>query len=384
VSVADNVRRIQERIAEACRPAGRKPEQVRLIAVSKTVEPARVIEAVQAGIADLGENWVQEAVEKHPLVTAVVERRARWHMIGHLQTNKVRKALSIFDVVQSLDSNRLAEELSRRAEQVGRRVGVLIEVNTSGEESKFGVTPDAADALVRSALRLDGLRLEGLMTIGPGLSVEEPERSRPCFRLLRELRDRLEQEHHISLPQLSMGMSSDFVVAIQEGATMLRIGTAIFGARETGHRFTPLDADGNKGDSRESARPVAKPATALSADEFARLVDESVRQLPAEFRAKIEQANITFEVQDRPEPEEARRVGAGRNELLGLYHGVPLGKRSVWQNRADPDRIIIYRRNVEAVVRSADEVRSLVREVVMHEIGHYFGLSEDELRAAME
>jgi hypothetical protein len=232
VSIADNLRRVRERIDDACRRAGRQPGDITLVAVSKTVEPARVVEAIRAGVTEFGENWVQEARPKRPAVEQLEPRPVRWHMIGHLQTNKVKKALEVFDLVQGVDSLRLAQAIDERASQLGRVVPVLLEVNTSGEASKFGVRPDELRALAESARALNHLRLEGLMTIGPGLSVEDPERSRPCFRLLRDLRGRLESELGLKLPKLSMGMSSDYSVAIQEDATMLRIGTGIFGARE--------------------------------------------------------------------------------------------------------------------------------------------------------
>jgi pyridoxal phosphate enzyme (YggS family) len=152
-------------------------------------------------------------------------------MIGHLQTNKVKKALEVFDFFQGVDSLHLAQELNRRAAQMNRMVEMLVEVNTSGEKSKFGCAPEQVSKLVGEMLNFKNLDLKGLMTIGPGLSVEDPETARPCFKLLRELRGRLESEFGIVLPCLSMGMSSDYVVAIQEGSTMVRIGTLVFGAR---------------------------------------------------------------------------------------------------------------------------------------------------------
>jgi len=231
MSVAEDLRRVQDEITEACRNARRDPAELSLVAVSKTVEPARVIEAIRAGVVELGENWVQEALAKRPAVEQVEPAKVRWHMLGHLQTNKVKKALSVFDMVQGVDSLHLAQELDRRAATLERVVPILIEVNTSGEASKFGAVPDQVQFLSDSLRVLKHVRVEGLMTIGPGLSVEAPEKSRPCFRLLRELRNRLESNSGLKLPVLSMGMSSDFAVAIQEGATMLRIGTAIFGGR---------------------------------------------------------------------------------------------------------------------------------------------------------
>ena len=223
---------MEDEIAEACRRAGRNPSEIVLVAVSKTVDPARVAEAIRAGVSDVGENWVQEALPKRPAVEQFEPRRVHWHMIGHLQTNKVKKALEVFDLVQGVDSLHLAQELNRRAAQAGRFLPVLLEVNTSGEASKFGVAPEGLAALGEAVRELAHLRLEGLMTIGPGLSVEDPEKSRPCFRRLHDLRGQLERELGLKLPVLSMGMSSDYAVAIEEGSTMLRIGTAIFGGRQ--------------------------------------------------------------------------------------------------------------------------------------------------------
>lgn len=232
MNIAENLRRVTDGIAEVCHRVGRNPAEIALVAVSKTVDAARVAEAIGAGVTDLGENWVQEALPKRPAVEQLEPRRVRWHMIGHLQTNKVKKALEVFDSVQGVDSLHLAQELDRRAAQSGRVLPVLLEVNTSGEASKFGIAPEGLPALGEAVRGLAQIRLEGLMTIGPGLSVEDPEKSRPCFKLLRDLRSQLERELGMTLPVLSMGMSSDYGVAIEEGSTMLRVGTAIFGARQ--------------------------------------------------------------------------------------------------------------------------------------------------------
>jgi pyridoxal phosphate enzyme (YggS family) len=231
MSITENLGRVTNGIAEACRKAGRNPAEITLVAVSKTVDAARVVEAIRAGVTDLGENWVQEALPKRPAVEQLEPRRVRWHMIGHLQTNKVKKVLNVFDIVQGVDSLHLAQELDRRAAQSDRVLPILLEVNTSGEASKFGVAPRDLPALGEAVRGLAHVRLEGLMTIGPGLSVGDPETSRPCFHLLHNLRGQLESALGLKLPVLSMGMSSDFAVAIAEGTTMLRIGTAIFGAR---------------------------------------------------------------------------------------------------------------------------------------------------------
>ena len=227
MTIADRLDRVEEQICAACRRTGRNRGEVTLVAVAKTRTSAEVSEAIRAGVTDVGENRVQEALAKKPLVS----EPARWHLVGSLQTNKVRRALQLFDVIQSVDSARLAVEIQRRCVEAGRRVSVLVEVNTSGEPSKHGVAPGYATGLIRDVLALDRLDLAGLMTIGPGWAIEDPEASRPCFRQLRELAEQARQVSGIALPHLSMGMSSDFAVGIEEGATIVRIGTAIFGRR---------------------------------------------------------------------------------------------------------------------------------------------------------
>lgn len=227
MSIKDNLRSIEDAIAEACRRAGRHRASVRLVAVTKNRSPAEIIEAIEHGVTDVGENRVQEAAAKRPLVGP----GCRWHLVGNLQTNKVRRALELFDFIQSVDSIRLAEEIARRLSGTGRRVPCCIEVNTSGEVSKHGVTPEGLPELVEAVLAREAIELVGLMTIGPGLAVENPELSRPCFVRLRQLAEECRQRFGIALPELSMGMSADFAVGIEEGATMVRIGTAIFGPR---------------------------------------------------------------------------------------------------------------------------------------------------------
>jgi len=226
VNIARNVEQVRERIELACARAGRDPGEVTVVAVSKTF-PAEVIrEAVEAGIRDIGENRVQEAYQKFQ----ELGRIATWHMVGHLQTNKVKRALEFFDWIHSVDSLHLAREISKRAERLGREVDVLLEVNTSGEASKYGVTPEELPALAEAVSQLPRIRVRGLMTIAP--IVERPEEARPYFVMLRELRDRLVEEGVVAeLPHLSMGMTDDFEVAVEEGATMVRIGRAIFGER---------------------------------------------------------------------------------------------------------------------------------------------------------
>jgi len=217
---------VRSRIARAAERAGRDPGSVVLVGVVKTVPEPDIREALGLGLEDLGENRVQEAAAH---VEAIGRTAARWHMVGHLQRNKAARAVELFDRVHGLDSMSLAEALSQRAEAAGRRLRVLIEVNVSGETSKFGAAPGEALELIALAAKLPGLALEGLMTVGP--PVASPEQARPGFASLRALRDRGERMLGLRLPELSMGMSSDFEVAVEEGATLVRVGTALFGAR---------------------------------------------------------------------------------------------------------------------------------------------------------
>lgn len=220
-----NLHRIRERIEIAARRAGRDPAEIRLVAATKNVPPELIREAISAGVEIIGENRVQEALEKY----RVIGDSVRWHMIGHLQTNKVNKALSIFEVIQSVDSYRLAEELNKRAIRKGRVIDVLVEVNTSGESTKFGVNPEDTVQFFEDISRMEGLRVRGLMTIG--LFTADPRLVRPCFVRLRELKEEIERKKIAEIEFLSMGMSSDFEVAIEEGSNMVRIGTGIFGPR---------------------------------------------------------------------------------------------------------------------------------------------------------
>jgi pyridoxal phosphate enzyme (YggS family) len=227
MTIAENLAALEQRIRLACDHAGRTRSDVLLVAVTKTRTAPEIDEAVRAGITDIGENRVQEAVAKKPLVGL----GANWHLVGSLQTNKVKKALELFTVIQSIDSLHLAQEVQHRCEQSGTHLAILVEVNTSGEPSKHGVAPADLPALTAEVARLDRLRFEGLMTIGPGLAVEDPEASRPCFKLLKRLAEERRQKLGVALPHLSMGMSSDFEVGIEESATIIRVGTAIFGPR---------------------------------------------------------------------------------------------------------------------------------------------------------
>jgi PLP dependent protein len=217
--IAVNLERVRERIARAAERAGRRPDDVLLIGVSKTVEVERIRAAVAAGLRVLGENRVQEAKSK----IAELGRPAAWHLIGHLQTNKVKDALELFDVIHSLDRLELAQELERRAAARGQAVEALLQVNVAGEPSKGGVGPEAVGEALDAIGKLPHVQVTGLMAIPP--EVERAEDARSWFRLMRELAGR-----H-GLRGLSMGMSGDFEVAVEEGATMVRVGTAIFGAR---------------------------------------------------------------------------------------------------------------------------------------------------------
>ncbi len=212
---------------QAAGRAGRDPEEIKLVAVSKTIESARIQEAIEAGVTILGENYVQEAREKIEKIGHGVQ----WHMIGHLQKNKAKHTVTLFDYIHSLDGISLAREIDRRAAQKGIRVRALVEVNLSGETSKFGIAFEAVMDLVRHVALLKHISIEGLMTMPPYF--DEPEKARPYFMRLRELRDRIREEgiEGVRMDELSMGMSGDFEVAIEEGATMVRVGTAIFGER---------------------------------------------------------------------------------------------------------------------------------------------------------
>ena len=224
--IVDRLAGVRQRVAAAAVGCGRDPQSITLIAVGKKFPAEIVRTAVEAGAVDLGENRVQEAVAKRPEVPG-----ARWHLIGPLQRNKARAALEVFDIVHTLDRSELADRLQFLLGErwPGRRLDVLVEVNIGSEPQKAGALPDEAADLLRHALGCDRLAVRGLMAIPPW--EENPEASRPYFRALRELRDELQRDVGVVLPELSMGMSHDFEVAIAEGATMVRVGTAIFGPR---------------------------------------------------------------------------------------------------------------------------------------------------------
>ncbi|HYG23264.1 MAG TPA: YggS family pyridoxal phosphate-dependent enzyme [Verrucomicrobiae bacterium] len=226
MSLDKNLESIQQRIREACERSAREPSGVLLLAVSKGQPPEAVNEAARLGIRFIGENKVQEARSKIPLCTASV----RWHMIGHLQTNKVREAVQLFEMIQSVDSLPLAEEINKRCDQAARRMPILLEINLAGEASKFGYRSEQLLADLASINALPRLEIHGLMTIPPYTT--DAQRLRPIFRQLRELKQRCEDVLGAPLPHLSMGMSGDFELAIEEGATIVRIGTALFGERK--------------------------------------------------------------------------------------------------------------------------------------------------------
>ncbi|MHB8845325.1 MAG: YggS family pyridoxal phosphate-dependent enzyme [Nitrospirota bacterium] len=227
MSVSENYTIIMDRITAAAKRSGRDPSSVRLVTVTKTVDHDRIRQAIAAGAAILGENRVQEAKEKIEALGNI----AAWHLIGHLQTNKAKYAVKLFDLIHSVDTIELAKELDKQAAKIGKKQDILIEVSIAGEAAKAGVAIDDAAALVREASRLEHIRVKGLMTMPP--YSENAEDSRPYFRKLRDLSVAISREKipAVAMAELSMGMSGDFEVAIEEGATLVRVGTAIFGER---------------------------------------------------------------------------------------------------------------------------------------------------------
>jgi pyridoxal phosphate enzyme (YggS family) len=234
MSIPENIAAIQRRIDSAARRAGRRPEEIALMAVSKTHPPERIREAYQAGLRLFGENRVQEFSGKAVALRDLAE--AEWHMIGHLQTNKAGKTAELFIGVDSVDSVKLAEKLDLAARNLGKKLSVLIEINVGGEAAKSGVAPDSRELeeLLLACPRFEALEFRGLMTVPP--FTDDPEGARPYFRALRELRDAIARRKlpAVRMDVLSMGMSHDFEVAIEEGSTCVRVGTAIFGERAKG------------------------------------------------------------------------------------------------------------------------------------------------------
>ena len=231
MSIAENIAGVRERIAVVARRAGRSPEEITLMAVSKTFPVKSIREAYQAGLRIFGENRVQEFAGKAEALRDL--REAEWHLIGHLQTNKAAKAAELFDAVDSVDSLRMAEKLNASARSAAKTISVLIEINVGGEQAKSGLPPvsEELEQILQGAPRWGNLKIRGLMTVPP--YTEDPQGARPYFQELRKIRDSIAARKlpHISTEILSMGMSHDFEVAIEEGSTVVRLGTAIFGER---------------------------------------------------------------------------------------------------------------------------------------------------------
>ena len=230
MNIAENLNSIRQRIAAACARAGRDENSVTLLAVSKSHPPETIRAAVDCGQIYFGENKIQEAKAKIPLCPG----KSRWQFIGHLQSNKVRDAVELFEMIQGVDSLAIAQEISKRAVQIGKTMPILIEVNVAGEASKFGCAPEKLLAELNELNALPKIEIHGLMAIPPFTPL--PEKARPYFKKLRELKVECEKILGAPLPHLSMGMSGDFEVAIEEGATIVRVGTALFGERLNGVR----------------------------------------------------------------------------------------------------------------------------------------------------
>jgi PLP dependent protein len=220
-----SIQEVQARINRACLRSGRKPEEVLLIAVSKTVPVERIREALKEGLSHFGENYIQEAEEKIKNLN-----QGDWHFIGHLQSRKAKQAVPLFSMIETLDSLKLAQEINRQSLMIGKTMEVLIQINEAGEASKSGLNPEQVPALIEESAAWPALRIRGLMTLPP--YDPDPEKSRPWFRSLFRLREAWQRRFpHLELTHLSMGMSHDFEVAIEEGATIIRVGTALFGER---------------------------------------------------------------------------------------------------------------------------------------------------------
>lgn len=225
MSIRENLERIKEKIRMKSELVGRDPQEITLVAVTKTVEADRIEEAIAAGVNIIGESRIQEAKEKY----RKVESRIIWHLVGHLQRNKAKDAVKIFDLIHSVDSAELAKEIDKQAKKIGKIQKILVEANVSGEESKYGLNPEGVIAFLQEVNGLPNIKVEGLMTMTP--FYENPENCRPCFRKLRELIEEVKAKNikNVEMTCLSIGMSNDFEVAIEEGSNMVRIGRAIFG-----------------------------------------------------------------------------------------------------------------------------------------------------------
>ena len=225
-TIKNNLEIINEKIKKSALKVNRNPEEIKLVAVTKTAAIEQIKEAINAGVKIIGENKVQEAKEKYQILTADTE----WHLIGHLQTNKVKYAIEIFDCIQTVDSIKLAKEIDKRSLQFGKTTNVLVEVNVSGEKSKYGIKPEEVEPFLKEISEFSRIRVRGLMTIAPIIE-EDKEEVRPYFRKLRELSEEIKSKNinNLKMDYLSMGMTDDFEVAIEEGANMVRIGRGIFG-----------------------------------------------------------------------------------------------------------------------------------------------------------
>jgi pyridoxal phosphate enzyme (YggS family) len=227
-TIKNRLEKVKDRIKEAAKACDRNPESISLVAVSKTVSTDNVQKAIEAGVTILGENYVQEARDK---IADLMDSPVSWHFIGHLQSNKAKYAVKLFDLIHSVDSLKLARELNKQAQKNGKIQQILVQVNISREETKSGISIDETMNLVNDISRLENLSIRGLMTMPPFFN--QPEKVRPYFAALRDLRDQIQQNPtpNLSMDELSMGMTGDFEVAIEQGATMVRVGTAIFGER---------------------------------------------------------------------------------------------------------------------------------------------------------
>lgn len=230
MTISENLERVRERVAAAAARAGRGPAEIAIVAVTKTHGPEIVTQAIEAGLADVGENKVQEFLSKAP----EVKLPCRWHLVGHLQTNKVAKVIGRFSLIQSVDSLRLAENLSAAGAKANVTTDILLEVNTSGEGSKFGLAPDEVTNACEPIAKLPNLRIRGLMTVGP--LVDDPVVIGAAFARLRQLKEHIDAAcmENVSMEHLSMGMTDDFEIAIAEGSTMIRLGRVLFGERPIG------------------------------------------------------------------------------------------------------------------------------------------------------
>ena len=225
VTIKNNLEIINVKIKKAALRANKNPEEIKLVAVTKTATIEQIKEAISAGVKIIGENKVQEAKEKYQILSADIE----WHLVGHLQTNKVKYAIEIFDLIHSVDSIKLAKEIDRRSQQFGMITNVLVEVNISGEETKYGIKPEEVEPFIKEISEFSRIKIRGLMTIAP--IAEDKEEVRPYFRKLRELSKEIKSKNikNVKMDYLSMGMTEDFEVAIEEGANMIRVGRGIFG-----------------------------------------------------------------------------------------------------------------------------------------------------------